>query len=142
MILIIYFYVISTITGVNPCSFKPCLNGGNCIWDTDGDYTCECLPAYEGATCERGLLPSYQIRNAICSDTGVSTMCEILELRNGIFKETPCFKLQQAFSINTPTARSVCFLRVYLQIKLTLTEWIAQFNLFQIHSIKVIFSIM
>ena len=39
------------IADINECASNPCQNGGTC---TDGinQYTCACVPGYDGAECQ------------------------------------------------------------------------------------------
>ena len=38
----------------DPCEPKnPCLNGGTCKPNAEGDYTCTCSEGYEGPTCDQ-----------------------------------------------------------------------------------------
>ncbi|XP_035724721.1 protein crumbs-like isoform X1 [Vespa mandarinia] len=39
----------------SPCLNSPCRNGGICIEDKKGDFTCNCQPGYTGASCESQL---------------------------------------------------------------------------------------
>ncbi|KAI4495639.1 hypothetical protein M0802_008474 [Mischocyttarus mexicanus] len=39
----------------SPCLVNPCRNGGICIEDKKGDFTCNCQPGYTGASCESQL---------------------------------------------------------------------------------------
>ena len=42
------------ITGTDPCSNKPCKNGGTCSTTTPTTYSCKCPKRYEGQMCEKG----------------------------------------------------------------------------------------
>ena len=37
----------------DPCASSPCLNGASCELTSNRiDYTCDCMPDYEGVNCE------------------------------------------------------------------------------------------
>ncbi len=36
----------------DPCAQNPCLNGGQCIANNMGGFTCVCPPTYSGQRCE------------------------------------------------------------------------------------------
>jgi hypothetical protein len=36
----------------DPCADNPCLNGGICIPNSYGGFTCQCPPGYSGQRCE------------------------------------------------------------------------------------------
>ena len=36
----------------DPCAQNPCLNGGQCIPNGLGGFTCQCPPGYSGQRCE------------------------------------------------------------------------------------------
>jgi hypothetical protein len=36
----------------DPCADNPCLNGGSCISNSFGGFTCQCPPGYSGQRCE------------------------------------------------------------------------------------------
>ncbi len=36
----------------DPCLDNPCLNGGACITNNMGGFTCQCPPGYSGLRCE------------------------------------------------------------------------------------------
>ena len=38
---------------IDDCANNPCENGGTCI-DEINDFTCTCVPGYEGLTCSIG----------------------------------------------------------------------------------------
>ena len=40
---------------VDECASNPCVNNGTCH-DGRGDFTCNCIPGYEGKTCVDGKL--------------------------------------------------------------------------------------
>ena len=39
---------------IGVCSPNPCLNGGLCKIDEDGNYKCECAEGWEGEKCTIG----------------------------------------------------------------------------------------
>lgn len=39
-------------TVVDPCASAPCQNGGHCLDDGAGGYSCSCPPLFEGAKCQ------------------------------------------------------------------------------------------
>ena len=39
------------VTGTNPCSAGPCLNGGNCTTNNATSYTCSCPLSFTGKNC-------------------------------------------------------------------------------------------
>ncbi len=36
----------------DPCAVNPCLNGGTCMANNVGGFTCQCPPGYSGLRCE------------------------------------------------------------------------------------------
>jgi len=36
----------------NPCDSRPCINGGICIQDGSGNFTCECVNGFHGRFCQ------------------------------------------------------------------------------------------
>ena len=43
------FYFVSCL---DPCDRFPCLNGGRCQWNEEGEYLCSCRRPYRGNDCE------------------------------------------------------------------------------------------
>lgn len=43
----------------NPCSSDPCLNGGTCILQVNGNVSCQCPNSYGGEDCREAFCPSY-----------------------------------------------------------------------------------
>lgn len=37
---------------IKPCDSSPCINGGNCTNEADGNFTCHCPSVWTGDTCE------------------------------------------------------------------------------------------
>ena len=48
--------VLDSIFIANPCETNPCEHGGTCVFDHEHppNYTCICMPRYEGIHCEKG----------------------------------------------------------------------------------------
>ncbi|XP_068737599.1 retinoschisin-like [Montipora capricornis] len=38
---------------IKPCDSSPCLNGGNCTNEADGNFTCHCASGWTGETCQQ-----------------------------------------------------------------------------------------
>ncbi|XP_068704295.1 sperm receptor for egg jelly-like [Montipora foliosa] len=38
--------------GLKPCDFTPCINGGKCTNEGDGNFTCHCESGWTGETCQ------------------------------------------------------------------------------------------
>ena len=52
----IIFQPLFSIADINYCSkSEPCLHGGTCISDLEGNYTCLCPERYAGPNCEHAL---------------------------------------------------------------------------------------
>ena len=49
--LVVKCFVLSS--DIEECLTDPCLNGGMCM-ETPGNYTCFCVPQWEGTHCENG----------------------------------------------------------------------------------------
>ena len=47
--------IFSFLQDVDECASNPCVNNGTCH-DGRGDFTCDCIPGYEGKTCVDGKL--------------------------------------------------------------------------------------
>ena len=45
--------ILSFLSG-DPCAQNPCLNGGRCVANTIGGFTCVCITPYTGQRCEDG----------------------------------------------------------------------------------------
>ena len=43
------------IADIDECLNDPCLHNGNCT-NTDGSYTCSCIPQWTGYNCQNGKL--------------------------------------------------------------------------------------
>ena len=56
------------------CVSFPCLNGGTCIDDVAGTYTCRCPDRFTGSRCERGC--SGRVDLVIVLDVSGSTRIE------------------------------------------------------------------
>lgn len=54
----------------DPCSQKNCLNGANCN-EFDGEATCDCLPGFEGDSCERRI-PMDFCESSPCGGSGAT----------------------------------------------------------------------
>lgn len=53
------YYKLHTFVSVpaNPCSLKPCKNGGTCVRGRSvAGYSCQCRVGYSGQNCEKGRL--------------------------------------------------------------------------------------
>ena len=48
-------YIIFRLLEVDECASNPCVNNGTCH-DGRGDFSCDCIPGYEGKTCAEGKL--------------------------------------------------------------------------------------
>ena len=38
---------------VDPCTPNHCQNGATCVWDSNGNPSCNCTPGFTGDVCER-----------------------------------------------------------------------------------------
>ena len=53
---------------ISPCESNPCLNGGRCIDEGDALYSCQCVRAYYGSSCEFTIFPEDTCNWSLCSD--------------------------------------------------------------------------
>ena len=47
--------IVNFISDIDECLNDPCLHNGNCT-NTDGSYTCSCIPQWTGFYCQNGKL--------------------------------------------------------------------------------------
>jgi hypothetical protein len=52
LIYIEYVYDMVFVYIGDPCAQNPCLNGGQCVPNSFGGFTCTCIPPYSGQRCE------------------------------------------------------------------------------------------
>ncbi|XP_067048500.1 uncharacterized protein [Acropora muricata] len=50
---------------IKPCDSSPCINGGNCTNEADGNFTCQCPSGWTGDTCEKQLAKGLSNSNII-----------------------------------------------------------------------------
>ena len=50
---LMYFIIILERIMANPCSSRPCQNGGTCQATSDMTFQCTCQVGYIGSTCEQ-----------------------------------------------------------------------------------------
>ena len=48
------FYLIFTLTAVDPCDGDPCGDNGQCVQEGGLDFTCQCVHGFIGYRCEYG----------------------------------------------------------------------------------------
>lgn len=68
MILIIYWPGLACLT-------KPCKNGATCTDEKNGDFTCACLPGYNGKRCEASL-DAHLCDNNPCKNSGICSLSD------------------------------------------------------------------
>ncbi|XP_033732075.1 uncharacterized protein LOC117321677 [Pecten maximus] len=68
----------------NPCVAGPCVHGGTCIWNRDGQPTsfrCDCKLGYQGSRCEREIeecesLPCKERGECVATSKGFLCLCK------------------------------------------------------------------
>jgi len=61
----------------DPCDPNPCMNGGTCLDEGAGLFSCNCVPQWSGPTCEEAVVdvcdPNPCMNGGTCADNGDTT---------------------------------------------------------------------
>ena len=52
---LIFVFMCQFVSDIDPCEPNPCHNGGLCLPEDDGTFTCQCADGFSGETCETGV---------------------------------------------------------------------------------------
>lgn len=117
-------------TNLNPCSYYPCLNDGNCTAinftsqaTTITAYNCSCQAAYFGSNCEKKVDLCLNVTcsgHGTCQDLGTTTKCSCFSMYSGADCEieSKARKAQQAVVTLASIIAIICIVSFYVLLVL------------------------